>query len=55
MHVDEIFDVENEPIKYREIFDHFEAKQYPLMAGKPKLFFLQSCRGGMNMWHYCNI
>ena len=42
---DEIFDVENEAIKYHDIFEHFEAKQCPLLAGKPKLFFLQSCRG----------
>ena len=43
--IDEIFDAEREPIKYRDIFEHFEAKQCPLLAGKPKLFFLQSCRG----------
>ena len=44
---DEISDVENKPIVYREIFDLFEARRCPLLAGKPKLFFLQACRGGM--------
>ena len=44
---DEIRDVENVTIEYKEIFDLFEARRCPLLAGKPKLFFLQACRGGM--------
>ena len=44
---DEIRDVENVTIEYKEIFDLFEATKCPLLAGKPKMFFLQACRGGM--------
>ena len=42
-----MFDVNDEPIKYQDIFERFDAKQCVLLAGKPKLVFVQAHRGGM--------
>lgn len=41
----EIYGTDGEVIKIKDITARFTAKSCPTLAGKPKLFFVQACRG----------
>ncbi len=41
-----IYGVDERVVKIEHITTYFEGRQCPTLAGKPKLFFLQACRGG---------
>ncbi|KAI8500205.1 luteolysis [Branchiostoma belcheri] len=40
-----IYGTDGETVKYKDIFDMFNNKKCPSLQGKPKLFFIQACRG----------
>ncbi|XP_019615401.1 PREDICTED: caspase-2-like [Branchiostoma belcheri] len=37
---------DNKPVNLEDIFKMFDNENCPLLKGKPKLFFIQACRGG---------
>ncbi|XP_078697691.1 caspase-2-like [Branchiostoma floridae x Branchiostoma belcheri] len=41
----EIYGTDGETVKYKDIFDMFNNIKCPSLQGKPKLFFIQACRG----------
>ena len=41
-----IYGIDEHLVKVEDIVRYFDGQNCPTMAGKPKLFFLQACRGG---------
>ncbi|XP_066274826.1 caspase-2-like [Branchiostoma lanceolatum] len=41
-----IFGTDDSPVQLEDIFSMFDNKNCPRLKGKPKLFFIQACRGG---------
>ncbi|XP_051896686.1 caspase-3-like [Pristis pectinata] len=41
-----IYGADGEPVHLRDIYSMFTEKNCPSLAGKPKIFFIQACRGG---------
>lgn len=48
---DALIGVDEEPLGLHSLLDCFNARNAPLLAGKPKLFFVQACRGGKTRLH----
>ncbi|XP_067879367.1 caspase-7-like [Heterodontus francisci] len=40
-----IYGADSHPVKLRDIYSMFTAQSCPTLAGKPKIFFVQACRG----------
>ena len=41
-----IYGTDEQLVKVEDVVKYFDGQNCPTMAGKPKLFFLQACRGG---------
>lgn len=41
---------DGESLPINAILNAFDSKKCPALAGKPKLFFIQACRGGEHEW-----
>ncbi|XP_035696882.1 caspase-2-like [Branchiostoma floridae] len=41
----QIYGTDGKPVKYNDIFEVFNNNNCPNLQGKPKLFFIQACRG----------
>ena len=40
-----IYGIDDEKVKIKDIQEEFDVKKCPNLKGKPKLFFIQACRG----------
>ncbi|XP_067857697.1 caspase-7-like [Heptranchias perlo] len=40
-----IYGADSRPVKLRDIYSMFTSQTCPTLAGKPKIFFIQACRG----------
>ena len=40
-----IYGTDGEKVNIKDIQEEFDAKKCPKLTGKPKLFFIQACRG----------
>ncbi|KAA0183851.1 caspase-1-like [Hyalella azteca] len=43
---DGVFYAQDAAFRHDELFDVFDSSNCPTLAGKPKIFFIQACRGG---------
>ena len=44
-----VYGTDEQVFKIEDIYNLFSGNNCPTMAGKPKLFFLQACRGGKTL------
>ena len=47
--------IDETSVQLRNIYSMFEGHRCPALLGKPKLFFIQACRGGILVWYLCMI